>query len=88
MPVARNAIMNSINDGVIVLNTQDRIVDINPAMQQIIGHSSTGVAGKSITESLHGWPDLVECCHDMTWQCSRMFKAFFQICIQFLSQSG
>lgn len=39
MPIAREAVIEDMNDGVIVLDIQDRIVDINPAAKRIFGNS-------------------------------------------------
>lgn len=40
VPAAHQLVIESMNNGLIVLDTQNRIVDINPAMQNIIGKTN------------------------------------------------
>lgn len=54
MPVARGAIVESMSDGVMVLDAHDRVVDLNPAIQHLIGHTSSEVIGQPL-ESV--WPE-------------------------------
>jgi PAS domain S-box-containing protein len=49
MPVAREAIVRDMPDAVIVLDPSGRVVDINPAGEQIFG-SGAGIIGKSVRE--------------------------------------
>jgi PAS domain S-box-containing protein len=60
VPVARDTIIESMSDGVIVLDAQDRIVDINPVGEGIINHAAAEVVGRPAEEVLSQWPDLVE----------------------------
>lgn len=60
VPVARRAIVEGMQDGVIVLDAQNRIVDLNLAAQQIIGQPATAILGQPAGQVLAGWPDLVE----------------------------
>lgn len=60
VPVARSAVVDSISGGVLVLDEQDRVVDINPAAQSIIGRSASDVVGQPLIEVLSTRPDLVE----------------------------
>ncbi|MEO8609961.1 MAG: histidine kinase N-terminal 7TM domain-containing protein [Chloroflexota bacterium] len=47
VPVARDLVMESINDGVLVLDAQNRIVDLNAAVRRIIGEErSKGLIGQ------------------------------------------
>jgi PAS domain S-box-containing protein len=47
VPVARDLVMESINDGVLVLDAQNRIVDMNAAVRRIIGEErSQGMIGQ------------------------------------------
>jgi PAS domain S-box-containing protein len=66
VPVARDAIVESMADGVIVLDAQNRIVDLNPAAQQIIGHRASEAIGQLAAQALSDWPDLVERYLDVT----------------------
>lgn len=57
VPVARDAVIESMGDGVIVLDAQDRIADINPAARQMIGVTGSPV-GLRIGAVLPAWPDI------------------------------
>ena len=69
IPMARDAIINSMNDGVIVLSAQNRVVDLNPAAHRILNELSDSVSGKSLTgldaqQILQSvWPNLVAYLH-------------------------
>ena len=60
MPVARDAVIEGMGDGVIVLDVQNRIVDLNPAARRIIGRRAAGAIGQPAAQVLSGRPDLVE----------------------------
>ena len=66
VPVARDAVIESMSDGVIVLDAQDRIVDLNPAAQRVIGHTASEAIGQPAAQILAGQPDLVEHYSDVT----------------------
>ena len=57
-PVARDALIEDMNDSVIVLDTQDRIVDINPAACRLLRVDKAPI-GEFGSEFLGKWPDLV-----------------------------
>ncbi len=48
VPIARNLVVDSMTDGVIVLDAQGRIVDLNPTAKQIISRSTPDAIGKPI----------------------------------------
>ncbi len=60
VPVARDTVIESMSDGVIVLDAQSRIVDLNPAARSAIGPRSTEIIGQPATQVFAAWPDLVE----------------------------
>jgi len=60
VPVARDAVIESMGDAVIVLDMQNRVVDFNPAAQRLTGRPASETLGRPITQVLSGWPDLVE----------------------------
>ena len=60
VPVARDAVIEGMSDGVIVLDVQNRIVDLNPAVGRIIGRPASEVIGQPAAQVLAGRPDLVE----------------------------
>jgi len=46
MPVARAQVLEGMHDGVIILDREDRIVDLNPAAARIVGRPVTAIIGK------------------------------------------
>jgi PAS domain S-box-containing protein len=51
-PVARDLVIDSMTDGMIVLDTAERIVDLNPAAEQIIRKPASEVIGQPITRAV------------------------------------
>jgi PAS domain S-box-containing protein len=66
VPVARDAVIESMSDGVIVLDAQNRIVDLNPAAQSILGCTASDAIGQPARQILSERPDLVERYRDVT----------------------
>ena len=60
VPVAHHAVFESMTDAVIVLDSQRRVVDFNPAARRLIDRLSPGAIGQSTKEVFTKWPDLVE----------------------------
>jgi PAS domain S-box-containing protein len=60
VPVARDAVVESMSDGVLVLDAENRIVDINPVAEGIISRTASEVIGQPAEQVLSRWPDLVE----------------------------
>jgi diguanylate cyclase (GGDEF)-like protein/PAS domain S-box-containing protein len=65
VPVARDAVIENLNDGVIVLDVQDRIVDMNPAAGRIVGRSASEAIGQPAAQVLPNQSDLIGRCHDV-----------------------
>jgi PAS domain S-box-containing protein len=59
-PVAYDTVFKSMNDAVMVLDELNRIVDLNPAAQQIISQPRWKWFGRPAEEILLPWKDLVE----------------------------
>ena len=51
-PATRDAVVNSMNDGMIVLYSQNRIVDMNPSARRITHKSMIDLVGKDIDQAL------------------------------------
>lgn len=66
VPVARAAVIESMSDIVIVVDQQNRIVDLNPAAQRVLGRAATELVGQSAAQVFSAWPDLVEGYRDVT----------------------
>ncbi len=64
LPIARYALVESMSDGVMVLDTHNRLVDLNPAAKQVLGKSGK-VIGEPIEVVLSRWPELVETFFDV-----------------------
>jgi PAS domain S-box-containing protein len=60
VPVARDAIFRSMSDGVIVLDADNRIVDLNPVAEGVVDCPASEAIGKPAEQVLSRWPDLVE----------------------------
>ena len=60
MPIAHDAILKSMADGVIILDTQQRVVEINPAAQNIIGGNRSEILGRQYNQVLPGQLGLLE----------------------------
>ena len=63
-PVARDTLVETMADGMVVLDIHDRIVDINPAAQRLLGTSATVQLGQSATDVFGPWTDWAACCSD------------------------
>jgi diguanylate cyclase (GGDEF)-like protein/PAS domain S-box-containing protein len=55
IPVARSYLIETMRDGVLVLDGQNRIVDINPAMETFIEGKASLYMGKNAFEVLKPW---------------------------------
>jgi len=45
IPLAREAVIEGMSDGIIVLDDRGQVVDLNPAAEKIIGHPATQIVG-------------------------------------------
>ncbi len=59
-PLARDRVVDSMSDGMIVLDLNRNIVDINNAAARMIGVTVADVIGKNAGEIFHPWPYLVD----------------------------
>ena len=64
VPVARDAIVEGMNDGVVVIDLRHRIVDLNPAAQHMLGLSPEKTVGKDVLQSMNGVTDFPEDYYD------------------------
>ena len=62
LPIAQSTIISSLDDSVIVLDAQQRLVDLNPSAQRLLGWSTANAIGKPATTVLHDYPPLLELC--------------------------
>lgn len=61
-----------MSDGVIVLDMQSRIVDMNPAAQKLLGSSLADALGRPIEPYLLRWPDLAERFRGLSVTCEQI----------------
>ena len=55
IPVARSRLIENMQDGVLVLDSQNRVVDINSAMEKFLGGEPASLLGKSASDILSAW---------------------------------
>ena len=60
MPVARETIIDRMSSGMVVLDTQNRIVDINPAAQRMVRTTRSQLIGQDALKLLPEWAGLIE----------------------------
>lgn len=60
VPVARKKLVDIMGDGVVMVDANGRIVDLNPAMETIIGAGSEDLIGSPAARVFSGWKDVVE----------------------------
>jgi len=59
LPVARDELVENMKDGVLVLDDQNRIVDINPTAQKFIGVSGKSALGQQVEIVLSAYSTIV-----------------------------
>jgi PAS domain S-box-containing protein len=60
-PIARDLIINGMKDGVMIIDADRRIVDLNPAALEIVGLSGERrPIGKTIDDVLSNWKHMIE----------------------------
>jgi PAS domain S-box-containing protein len=62
LPAAHKLVVNSMEDGVILLDTQQCIRELNPAAWALVSTGQTEVIGKPIASVWPQWPDLTDHC--------------------------
>ncbi|MBA2441354.1 MAG: diguanylate cyclase [Rubrobacter sp.] len=58
-PVARDAVIENLSEGVIVLDQQDRVVDLNPATRPVLNRPVSGSIGLPAREAIAVWSSLL-----------------------------
>ena len=56
--ITRDELFVSINDGIIILNNEDKILDLNPAAEQLIGIPTHLVYGNPVERILTNWNNI------------------------------
>lgn len=63
VPFARSKLLDIMQDGVLVVDDINRIVDINSPMEALIGRSSSEVVSQNIGQTLGGFGELLKLLH-------------------------
>jgi diguanylate cyclase (GGDEF)-like protein/PAS domain S-box-containing protein len=66
VPIARGNLIEHMGDGVLVVDLQDRIADINPAAQKLIGVTAQDAIGQPAGTVLKAWPALIQRFRDVS----------------------
>lgn len=64
IPLAWATVIKTMDAGVMVLDLQDRVLDINPAFEGIIGYTASRVSTMQVKEVCGKIPELAEACID------------------------
>lgn len=64
IPVAWATVVKTMDTGVMVLDLQNRVLDINPGLEKILGCTASAVSTKQAEEACRGIPDLARVCRD------------------------
>ena len=60
VPLARDAVIEGMHDGVLVLDLENRVVDLNPVAQQSLGRSGQQIIGQPVDVILPEVSDLLD----------------------------
>ncbi|MGB8648660.1 MAG: diguanylate cyclase [Anaerolineae bacterium] len=58
-PVARGALVDNLSDSVLVVDAQDRIVDLNPLARKLLHLPAAGIIGQPVSRALAYYPELI-----------------------------
>ncbi|TGE36580.1 PAS domain S-box protein [Desulfosporosinus fructosivorans] len=64
VPLARATVIETMDAGVMVLDLQDRVLDINPAFEMIVGYTADRISTKTVKEVCAKIPELARTCID------------------------
>lgn len=64
VPLARSTVIETMDAGVMVMDIQDRVLDINPSFEKIIGKAASQVSAMRVEEVCKEIPELAEACID------------------------
>ena len=64
VPVARATVIETMDAGVMVLDLQDRVLDINPAFREIVNYSVQKTPVRTVVEVCGKIPELLNSCTD------------------------
>jgi diguanylate cyclase (GGDEF)-like protein/PAS domain S-box-containing protein len=59
IPAARYALVENMQDGVLVLDHSGQVVDLNKSAQRLMGRPASQIVGRPLAESWHPWEQVV-----------------------------
>lgn len=59
MPIARSTVIENVIDPMLILDNEDRVVELNPALYTRMGLSRREAVGLTLAELFADWPDLL-----------------------------
>ena len=65
LPIARHVLIENMSDGVIVIDAHNRLVDINPAAEQLLGLSRKSRIGEPVGNLISTWSNIIESFYDL-----------------------
>jgi diguanylate cyclase (GGDEF)-like protein len=65
LPIARHVLIENMSDGVIVVDAQNRLVDINPVAEQLLGGSKNSKIGEPVENVFSTWSGVVDAFYDV-----------------------
>jgi PAS domain S-box-containing protein len=66
VPVAYNTLVSGMGDGIVVLDEQGHVVDLNPAAARILAQSTPAALGRPAEQVLAALPDVAKHCSELT----------------------
>lgn len=61
-PIARDTVIDGMDDGMVVLDVHNRIVDLNPAAERLLDIKASYAVGRAAEDLFGYWPQLVDLC--------------------------
>jgi hypothetical protein len=60
IPIARDVLIEGMSDGAVVLDANNRVVDINPAAEQVLGSPSGSKIGEPVETVFSAWSEIIK----------------------------
>ena len=64
LPLARDAVVENLRDGILVFDRQDRLIDYNPAAAKLFPHTDSASIGNPARDVLDGRSEILQQLHD------------------------
>ncbi|WKY44940.1 histidine kinase N-terminal 7TM domain-containing protein [Eubacteriaceae bacterium ES2] len=66
LPVARNKVFDTMDAGIMVLDLQNRVLDLNPAFEKMIAYSASTAITKPVADVFDNIPVIADICANQT----------------------